>query len=217
MPEGWSRPPKWKQAKAISWIQKVELSNYWHSTRITDIPLAWLKSYLTGCTKFVQLKRLGSCSSPVSSGVPQGSFLCPSCSLFTFCPLDTFSGNFITNSNTMLRIPSFISPLYHPQLYPTAYWRLNHGSHSTSSNSEQWQNWGPPRWYQIHPSTSTPSPCPSTRVRAVVSNWSSKGPLWQQVFIPTKQDHTWLYQLTHPSIFFPHFRGGCRMLPLFSP
>ena len=27
--------------------------------------------------------------------------------------------------------------------------------------------------------------------RAVVSNWSSKGPLWLQVFIPTKQHHTW--------------------------
>ena len=26
---------------------------------------------------------------------------------------------------------------------------------------------------------------------AVVSNWSSKGSLWLQVFIPTKQEHTW--------------------------
>ena len=27
--------------------------------------------------------------------------------------------------------------------------------------------------------------------RAHVSNWSSKGPLWLQVFIPTKQEHIW--------------------------
>ena len=45
------------------------------SIGITDIPLAWLKSYLTGRTQFVQLKNLRSFSSPVSSGVPQGSVL----------------------------------------------------------------------------------------------------------------------------------------------
>ena len=47
------------------------------SIGITDIPLAWLKSYLTGRTQFVQLKNLRSSSSPVSSGVPQGSVLGP--------------------------------------------------------------------------------------------------------------------------------------------
>ena len=47
------------------------------SIGITDIPLAWLKSYLTGRTQFVQLKNLRSCSSPVASGVPQGSVLPP--------------------------------------------------------------------------------------------------------------------------------------------
>ena len=40
---------------------------------IADIPLAWLKSYLTDHTQFVQLKNLRSSSSPVSSCVPQGS------------------------------------------------------------------------------------------------------------------------------------------------
>ena len=47
------------------------------SIEITDIPLALLKSYLTGRTQFVQLKNLRSSSSPVSSGVPQGSVLRP--------------------------------------------------------------------------------------------------------------------------------------------
>uniref|UniRef100_A0A671V9K1 Reverse transcriptase domain-containing protein n=1 Tax=Sparus aurata TaxID=8175 RepID=A0A671V9K1_SPAAU len=44
---------------------------------ITDIPLAWLISYLTGRTQFVQLKNLRSSSSPVSNGVPKGSVLGP--------------------------------------------------------------------------------------------------------------------------------------------
>ena len=58
---------------------------------------------------------------------PRALSMAPSGSLFTFCPLDTSSGNFISNSTAMLMIPSFISPpsllpLYHPQLYPAAYW-----------------------------------------------------------------------------------------------
>ena len=47
------------------------------SIGITDIPLAWLRSCLTGCAQFVQHKNLRSCSSPVSSGVPQDSVLGP--------------------------------------------------------------------------------------------------------------------------------------------
>ena len=43
------------------------------SIGIIDIPLAWLKSYLTGRTQFVQLKNLRSCSYPFSNAVPQGS------------------------------------------------------------------------------------------------------------------------------------------------
>ena len=47
------------------------------SIGITDIPLAWLKSYLTGRTQFVQLKNLRSCSSPVSSVIPKDFLLGP--------------------------------------------------------------------------------------------------------------------------------------------
>ena len=39
---------------------------------------------------------------------------------------------------------------------------------------------------------SIANPTMVLQVRAVVSNWSSKGLLWLQVFIPAKQEHTWL-------------------------
>lgn len=45
--------------------------------RLANIPLVWVKSYLTDSTQFVQLKNLRSSSSPVSSGVPQGCVLAP--------------------------------------------------------------------------------------------------------------------------------------------
>ena len=52
---------------------------------LTYIGMEWLKSYLTGLTQFVKLKNLRSGSTPVSSGVPQGSVFCPL--LFTIYPL----------------------------------------------------------------------------------------------------------------------------------
>uniref|UniRef100_A0A8C2I105 Reverse transcriptase domain-containing protein n=1 Tax=Cyprinus carpio TaxID=7962 RepID=A0A8C2I105_CYPCA len=45
------------------------------SLGLSDTPLHWFKSYLSGRTQFVQVKTLRSHSAPLSSGVPQGSVL----------------------------------------------------------------------------------------------------------------------------------------------
>ena len=37
---------------------------------------------------------------------------------------------------------------------------------------------------------------------SVVSNWSSKGPLWLHVFNPTKQEHTWLNLINQLSCLY---------------
>ena len=47
------------------------------SIGITDTPLQWFHSYLSGRTQFIQLKSFSSRPSPLSSGVPQGSVLGP--------------------------------------------------------------------------------------------------------------------------------------------
>lgn len=47
------------------------------SLGLSDTPLHWFKSYLSGRTQFVQLKTFRSHSAPLSSGVPQGSVLGP--------------------------------------------------------------------------------------------------------------------------------------------
>ena len=88
-------------------------------------------------------------------------------SLFIFYLLVTFSGKFIFDSTAMLTIPISIfplspPPLRHPQLHPTADWKLNHGSHST------FLNWPvtKPRSSSLAPDPpwqhSTLSQCPST-------------------------------------------------------
>ena len=71
--------PQWSLQHRLSWHPPDRLA----SIGITDIPLAWLKSYLTGRTQFDQLKNIRFGSSPV----PRALSLSPSCSLFKFCPL----------------------------------------------------------------------------------------------------------------------------------
>lgn len=57
------------------------------SLGFSDTSLHWFKSYLSGRTQFVQLKSFRSHSSPLSSGVPQGSVLGPLLFIIYLLPL----------------------------------------------------------------------------------------------------------------------------------
>ena len=58
-------------------ISHTTLCDRLASFGISDTTLDWFKSYLSGHTQFIQLKTFISKPSTLSSGVPQGSVLCP--------------------------------------------------------------------------------------------------------------------------------------------
>ena len=107
--------------------------NHWHPSGLAEILSHWVRTICpTQEPKILLLSSLQWCSPGLCPWPPPVHYL-PS------PPWTHFPGNFISSSTATLMISSFLSPpsllpLYHPQLYPTAYWRLNHGCHSTSSN-----------------------------------------------------------------------------------
>ena len=72
---------------------------------------------------------------------PRALFCAPSYLLFTFYLLAIFSGNsafnftaiWMTLRSISIYLPSLL-PLFCPLPFPTAYWKLNLGSHTTFSN-----------------------------------------------------------------------------------
>ena len=110
------------------------------SLGISDTPLDWFKSYLCGRTQFVQLKKCRSHSSPLSSGVPQGSVLGPLLFIIYLLPLGLFSVNIIFSSIVMQMIPSSTCPPNPPRPSlqppsPIASRKSDPGSPKTFSNS----------------------------------------------------------------------------------